>query len=167
MATQTLPRIPGTPTQPANPNPNRTLPRRPAPGHPDTGSPRHTRPGAGPQPQAAPVTGSRTRAPFIVLLVGLLGGALVSLLVISTTLAAGSFRISTLKQQNTNLTREEQALTAEVAQQSNPAYIAGEAQQLGMRQDPYLRFINLKTGKIVIGKASKSESAIHVPGYTP
>jgi cell division protein FtsL len=104
---------------------------------------------------------------FIVLLVGLLGGAMVSLLVISTTLAAGSFRIANLKQQNENLARQEQALTEEVAQQSNPAEIAKEAQQLGMRQDPYLRFINLKTGKIVTGKASRAEAAINVPGFTP
>jgi hypothetical protein len=104
---------------------------------------------------------------FIVLLVGLLGGALVSLLVISTTLAAGSFRIASLKQENTNLARQAQALTEQVAQASNPAVIAREAQQLGMRQNLYLRFINLKTGKIVTGKASKAEAAINVPGFTP
>jgi hypothetical protein len=104
---------------------------------------------------------------FIVLLVGLLGGALVSLLVISTTLAAGSFRIANLKQQNANLARQEQALTEEVAQEANPATIAREAQQLGMRQDPYLRFVNLKTGKIVTGKASRAEREINVPGFTP
>jgi hypothetical protein len=104
---------------------------------------------------------------FIVLLVGLLGGALVCLLVISTTLAAGSFRIANLKQQNTNLARQAQALTDEVAQESNPATIAKEAQGLGMRQNPYLRFVDLKTGKIVVGKASKAEAAIKVPGFTP
>jgi hypothetical protein len=36
-----------------------------------------------------------------------------------------------------------------------------------MRQNPYLRFINLKTGKIVTGRVSRSEAAIHVPGFTP
>ena len=105
--------------------------------------------------------------PFILLLVGLLGGALVSLLVISTTLAQGAFRITNLQEQNANLARQEQTLTNQVAQAANPAVIASEARQLGMRQNPNLRFINLKTGKIVTGHPSKADKAIDVPGYNP
>jgi len=101
------------------------------------------------------------------LLVGLLGGALVSLLVISTTLAQGGFQVTSLQQQNANLARQEQTLTNAVAQEANPAVIAQEAQRLGMRQNPNLRFINLKNGKIVTGKVSKSDAEINVPGYTP
>ncbi len=101
------------------------------------------------------------------LLVGLLGGALVSLLVISTTLAQGAFQITNLQQQNAGLARQEQTLTNAVAQAANPAVIAKEAQQLGMRQNPNLRFINLKNGKIVTGKVSKSDAEISIPGYTP
>jgi Na+-transporting NADH:ubiquinone oxidoreductase subunit NqrC len=107
------------------------------------------------------------RAPFILLLIGLLGGALVSLLVISTTLAQGTFQVASLQQQNANLTRQEQTLTNAVAQAANPAVIAKEAEQFGMRQDPDLRFINLKNGKIVSGKVSKADAEINVPGYTP
>jgi cell division protein FtsB len=155
MATQTMPRTPGTPRQaPGRAAPPRDASPRPHP----VSSPRHTRPVARPR---AP------RMAFILLLVGLLGGALVSLLVISTTLAAGSFRITSLKQQNANLAQQEQALADQVAQLSSQAQIAREARQLGMRQDPYLRFINLKTGKVVTGRATKSEAAIHVPGFTP
>ena len=101
------------------------------------------------------------------LLVGLLGGALVSLLVISTTLAEGAFQITSLQQQNASLARQEQTLSNAVAQEANPAVIASEAAQLGMRQNPNLRFINLKTGKIVSGKVSKSDAEIDVPGYNP
>lgn len=101
------------------------------------------------------------------LLVGLLGGALVSLLVISTTLAQGAFQITSLQQQNASLARQEQTLTSAVAQAANPAVIAEEAQRLGMRQNPDLRFIDLKNGKIVTGKVSKSDAEIHVPGYNP
>jgi cell division protein FtsL len=104
---------------------------------------------------------------FIVLLVGLLVGAMVSLIVISTTLAAGSFRIDSLKKQNAALAQQQQTLANQVAQESSQAQIAREARQLGMRQNPYLRFINLNTGKIVTGRASKSEAAINVPGFTP
>jgi hypothetical protein len=175
MATDTMPRAPGTirrapapgrRAQGPTPPPGRTVPpgpRRPqrTPPRPVT-APRHTR----------PVTGARTaprhpRAPFILLLVGLLGGALVTLLVISTTLAEGSFRISNLQQQNANLARQEQVLSEAVAQAQSPQQIAQEAERLGMRQDPVLKFIDLKTGKIVTGKVPKSDADINVPGYTP
>ncbi len=135
-----------------------------------TQSPRHTRPVA--EPGARPVTGAKprrrsARAPFILLLIGLLGGALVSLLVISTTLAQGTFQVSSLQQQNANLTRQEQTLTNAVAKAADPAVIASEAEQLGMRQDPDLRFIDIKNGKIISGKVSKADAEIDVPGYTP
>ena len=150
-------------------------------GRPPGLAPRHTRPFTPPvtrpqaspvaRPQVRPVTGatprSRPRTPFILLLIGLLGGALVSLLVISTTLAQGAFQITSLQQQNANLTRQEQTLNNAVAQAANPAVIAQEAEQFGMRQDPNLSFFDLKNGKIVSGKVSKSDAEINVPGYTP
>jgi hypothetical protein len=105
--------------------------------------------------------------PFILLLVGLLGGALVSLLVISTTLAQGSFRITSLQEQNADLARQAQTLTDQVAQAGSPAAIAKKARQLGMRPNPHLGFIDLKSGKIVVGKPSRAEAAINVPGFTP
>jgi hypothetical protein len=86
---------------------------------------------------------------------------------ISTTLAEGSFKISNLQQENTNLARQEQLLTQQVAQAESPNQIAQEAEQFGMQTNPTLRFINLKTGKIVTGKVSAADSQINVPGYTP
>jgi cell division protein FtsL len=109
----------------------------------------------------------RPRAPFILLLVGLLGGALVSLLFISTTLAQGSYRITSLQQQNASLARQEQVLTQQVAQESSPTQIAQEAEAFGMRPNPNLQFLNLKTRKVVKGQVSKADSEINVPGYTP
>ena len=160
MATDTLRRTPAAP-RPAPVRPG----ARPGPRTPPARrviAPRHTRPVAGSRPR------SRTpRMPFILLLVGLLGGALVSLLVISTTLAQGSFHITKLQEQNANLAREKQILTNEVAQAENPAVIASKAEQLGMRPNPHLGFIDLKTGKIVTGKPSRADAAINVPGYSP
>ena len=194
MATYTPPRTPGSagpggrpPGTPrargGSPPPRTPLARRPArpvpkdPGTRPVSAPRHTRPFTGPQtrpatrPSARPAL-ARTRprhprAPFILLLVGLLGGALVSLLVISTTLAQGSYRITSLQQQNANLAKQEQLLTQQVAQASSPTQIAQEAEQFGMRPNPMLQFINLKTGKVVKGKVSKADAEINVPGYTP
>jgi uncharacterized protein HemX len=171
MATYTTPRTPGTPRQ---------APGRGAPSRRGTPAPRHTRPIADPRtrparpttrPAPRPAIGRtrprHPRAPFILLLVGLLGGALVSLLVISTTLAEGSYRITSLQQQNANLARQEQLLTQQVAQASSPSQIAQEAEELGMQPNPNLQFINLKTGQVVKGKVSQADEEINVPGYTP
>jgi len=107
------------------------------------------------------------RAPFILLLIGLLGGALVCLLVISTTLAEGSYQITGLQQQNASLAKQEQLLTQQVAEDSSPEQIAQEAEELGMRPNPNLQFINTKTGKVVTGHPSAADTQIDVPGYTP
>ncbi len=183
MATDTIRRTPGSPSQAPGRGTPRTAPR-PAQPRPVT-PPRHTRPVTGPGtgPGAGPRTSPRSgaparpaaarprsrspRMPFILLLVGLLGGALVSLLVISTTLAQGAFRITNLQEQNASLARQQQTLTNEVAQAGNPAVIAQEARQLGMRPNPHLGFIDMKTGKIVTGKPSSAEAAINVPGFNP
>ena len=136
-------------------------------------APRHTRPVTAPRTRPAPrPAGPRARSraprmPFILLLVGLLGGALVSLLVISTTLAQGSFRVTSLQEQNADLARQAQTLTNQVAQAGSPAMIAKEAELLGMRPNPHLGFIDLKSGKIVVGKPSRAEAAINVPGFNP
>ena len=130
--------------RPAGPQGSRDPPgQRPAPhqaAHRPRNQARHAGRPAGVQARGPPAT-ARTRprhprAPFILLLVGLLGGALVSLLVISTTLAEGSYRITSLQQQNANLAKQEQLLTQQVAQASSPAQIAQEAEQFGMRPNP-------------------------------
>ena len=163
MATDTMRRTPASPRQ---------APRRGTPPANRVTAPRHTRPVPAPRTRPAPRPGPRSRSrtprmPFILLLVGLLGGALVSLLVISTTLAQGSFRITSLQQQNAELARQAQTLTNQVAQAGNPAVIAQEAKRLGMRPNPHLGFVDLKTGKIVVGKPSRAEAAINVSGYNP
>ena len=166
MATDTMRRAPASPRQ---------VPGRGMPPANRVTAPRHTRPVAEPRTRSAPRTrpaGPRARSraprmPFILLLVGLLGGALVSLLVISTTLAQGSFHVTRLQEQNADLARQAQTLTNQVAQAGSPAVIAKEAEQLGMRPNPHLGFIDLKSGKIVVGKPSRAEAAINVPGYTP
>jgi hypothetical protein len=162
MATDTIRRPPAARQQAPGRGIPRTVPgRRLDPGARPVTAPRHTRP-AGARPRSrAP------RMPFILLLVGLLGGALVCLLVISTTLAQGSFRITSLQEQNAELARQAQTLTNQVAQAGNPAVIAKEARLLGMRPNPHLGFLDLKTGKIVVGKPSRAQSAINVPGYSP
>jgi hypothetical protein len=166
-----------------------TLTRRPGPAAP--GAPRPRRrpqatvqpPGTRPRPadaphRTAPRPQGRERAaepaapqtahrmPFFLLLCGLLGGALVSTLVISTTLAAGSFEITKLQQSNDALARQRQQLEEQVAAAQSAQVIEQRAYQLGMRPVGVLRFINLKTGKIATD-AGSGAGLTQAPGYTP
>ncbi len=105
--------------------------------------------------------------PFVLLIVGMLCGALVCVLVISTTLAAGSFRITNLQQQDQALVKQQQQLQQQVAQDQAPSVIAQQAEQLGMRPVGQLQFLNVETGKISSDAASGAAASIQVPGYTP
>jgi cell division protein FtsB len=104
--------------------------------------------------------------PFVLLLCGLLGGALVSALVISTTLAEGSFQISKLQQSTSSLTRQSQTLQEQVAQDQSAQVIEQRAAQLGMRRPGELRFIDLKSGKTTNDGPTWS-GAVGAPGYAP
>jgi cell division protein FtsB len=105
--------------------------------------------------------------PFFVLLCGLLGGALVSVLLISTTLAEGAFQITGLQQSNDALARQRQELQEQVAAAQSAEVIEQRAYQLGMRPIGEMRYLDLKTGKVITDAGSGAVSAIDVPGYTP
>ena len=107
------------------------------------------------------------RMPFVLLLCVLLGGALISALVISTTLAEGSFRISKLQQSNQELARQRQMLQQNVAAAQSAQVIQARALQLGMRPAGELQFVNLKTGTVQTDAGSGAVAAIQGPGFTP
>ncbi len=105
--------------------------------------------------------------PFVLLLCGLLGGALVSALVISTTLAEGSYQISKLQSATAALARQKQVLEEQVATDQSPVSIEQRAAKLGMKQAGVLEFINLKTGETLSDAANNYLKYVNVPGYTP
>ena len=71
--------------------------------------------------------------PFALLVLALLGGGLVCLLVINTTLGASSFQITQLQRTNSSLMQQQRTLQGEIAGEKTPAHIAQLAHQLGMR----------------------------------
>ncbi len=118
------------------------------------------------QPGAPAAVAGPHRMPFVLLLCGLLGGALISALVISTTLAEGSFKISKLQASASALARQRQALENQVAQAQSAQVIEARAAQLGMRRTGELRFVNLKTGKVT-NDGPTWTGAANAPGYAP
>ena len=159
---------------PAEPRPGarRRPAAQPAPGAGGIPNVR-TAPRPQPQPQPGASRGGSPavappgthRLPFVLLLCGLLGGALVSALVISTTLAEGSFEISKLQSSTIAQARQLQSLQEQVAQAQSAAQIANRATELGMRPVGELRFVDLKTGKLTTD--GTDWRAYVPPGYTP
>ncbi|MFD8403511.1 septum formation initiator family protein [Streptomyces anulatus] len=81
-------------------------------------------------PSTGPSTAART--PFVLLVVLLLGGGLIALLLLNSALNEGSFRLSELKRDTTELTDEQQALQRDVDSRSQPDALERRARELGM-----------------------------------
>jgi len=99
------------------------------------------------------------RTSFVLLLLGLLAGGLVCLLVVNTTLAANSIEIARLQQEDAAGTQRLQELGQQVATAVSAAVIAQEARRLGMRPDPLLGFVNLRTGRLGVAGVGASGAA--------
>jgi len=85
--------------------------------------------------------------PFVLLVLGLLGGGLVCLLVVNTTLGATSFQLSQLQHANAKLSLQEQTLEGKIQNEQAPAEIAQRAYQLGMRAETNATILDLRTGR--------------------
>jgi hypothetical protein len=105
-----------------------------------------------------------SRTPFILLVLAILGCGLVCLLVINTTLAAASFRISNLQEENTQAAQRVQELQQQVSTDQSASSIEQRALGLGMRPQPTLNFIDLRTGRRYSDPAHAPGA---IPGYTP
>ncbi|WP_219502295.1 hypothetical protein, partial [Nonomuraea ceibae] len=84
----------------------------------------------------------RQRAPFVLLVVGLLCGGLVSLLLLNTVLAQDSITASTLVDEIASERQHNEDLKRKNEQSKLPTEIARQAEELGMRPawdsvDPY------------------------------
>ncbi|MFF3651485.1 hypothetical protein ACFYXV_22965 [Streptomyces sp. NPDC002181] len=76
--------------------------------------------------------GQAALTPFVLLVVALLAGGLISLLLLNSALNQGSFQLSKLKKETTALTDEEQALQRDVDGYSAPDALQRRAHGLGL-----------------------------------
>ncbi|TYK47851.1 hypothetical protein [Actinomadura decatromicini] len=143
---------PGTTTKPATTKPAKTTTKPAA----KTGPKTTTKPATKPAAKRAPATGAARpaaarraapRAPFVLLIVGLLGGALVSLLLLNTVLAKDAFTLSRLQQSNKQLEQQRQAYEADIARGGSPEGLSNKAKALGMKQPGGMAFFNPDTGR--------------------
>ncbi|MUN41727.1 hypothetical protein [Actinomadura litoris] len=103
--------------------------------------------GAGRAARGRAASHTPPRAPFVLLIVGLLGGALVSLLLLNTVLAKDAFTLTRLQQSNKLLEQQRQAHQAQIAAEGSPESIAEKAEAMGMRKQTELAFIDGRTGR--------------------
>jgi hypothetical protein len=110
-----------------------------------------------------PARSRAARAPFITLVLGLLGGGLVSLLLINTALSQGAFAVQKLQKANIALTEQQQQLSRSLADADQPGALASKALALGMVPGGAPAFLRLPDGKVL----GSPKVAVPLPKPTP
>lgn len=82
------------------------------------------------------------RAPFVILVVTLLAGGLISLLLLNAAVNQDSFRLNKLEKETTDYTDEQQQLQQEVDQYGAPGTLERKARELGMVPGGNPAFLN-------------------------
>ncbi|MFC0042768.1 hypothetical protein, partial [Actinomadura rayongensis] len=100
---------------------------------------------------ARPARGSAPRAPYFLRTAALLGGALLSHLLLNTVLAEDAFTLTRLQRDNKILAQQKQGLEEEIAREESPESLRKKAEQLGMRQPDTLAWLDADTGRPIGG----------------
>ena len=129
-------------------------------------------------PQAQPATPKPTRLravpdqqqrlsrlPFMLIVAVLLGGGMVGVLLLSTTIQAQSAELSALQAQESELSYQEAALVAIVQDLRSSQNLADRAWELGMRPNPNPAFIMMPDGTVV--GAPSVVTGDELPGMAP
>jgi len=111
---------------------------------------------------AGPVT-RPARAPFVLLVLTLLGGGLVGLLMLNTLLAQDAFVLHDLQAQTAALADREQALQQEVALAASPQRLAAVAGALGMVPSGNPAFLRADGTVLGVAKPGVADGLIGVP----
>lgn len=124
----------------------------PATRPPASGSAARARPAGAAQPRLHLVPSPTLRppkAPFVVLVVGLLSAGLVALLYLNTAIAENSFRMHDLQQRTAALNLQEQQLQREIDDLEAPGALSAKARHMGMVPAGNPAFIQLPDGKVL------------------
>ena len=96
-----------------------------------------------------PVRSRARRAPFVSVVLTVLGAGLVGLILMSTVLQAQSFEAAKLDQQAATLETRQQSIAREVDRLQSPANVASRAVAIGMVPNANPAFLRLSDGKIL------------------
>jgi hypothetical protein len=145
---------PAPPVKPAKPR--KGSPRTQPPVKPVQGSPRtkaRRQPWvttvAEPEPAAPPLPVALPRAPFLILMVGLVVAGVLGVLVLNTKINENSFRLNDLRASQAALDLREQQLHQNLADLEAPGNLRAAATRLGLVPAGTPAFINLPDGRVV------------------
>jgi hypothetical protein len=88
------------------------------------------------------------RAPFVALVVLVLGGGLICQLVLNTSLGQNAFGMHDLQSRSDDLAERQQSLEQQLARLQSPADLAERARALGMVESENPVFLNLTSGDV-------------------
>jgi cell division protein FtsB len=112
-----------------------------------------------------PVRSRARKAPFVVVVLTVLGSGLVGLILMSTVLQAQSFEAARLDREATALETRQQAIAREVERLQSPANVASRAIAIGMVPNANPAFLRLSDGKI-LGKPAPAEPGSNIRSVT-
>ena len=103
----------------------------------------------GAAPEAAPLPIALPRAPFLLLMVGLVVVGVLGVLVLNTKINENSFRLNDLQTNQAGLDLQEQQLARNLADLESPGNLRAAATRLGLVPAGTPAFINLPDGRVV------------------
>jgi hypothetical protein len=107
------------------------------------------------------------RVPFAILVGVILGGGLISLLLLHTMAAQDAFRLRDLQRQAATLDDTQQGLQVATQELESPATLAAKARGLGMVPTGSISFVRLRSGRLVGVAKAAPLPAPAVPKPTP
>ena len=99
--------------------------------------------------EPAPLPIALPRAPFLLLMVGLVVVGVLGVLVLNTKINENSFRLGDLRNNQANLDLQEQQLARNLADLESPGNLRAAATRLGLVPAGTPAFINLPDGRVV------------------
>ncbi|MCL8251853.1 hypothetical protein AERO_10700 [Aeromicrobium fastidiosum] len=112
-----------------------------------------------------PVRSRARKAPFVVVVLSVLGAGLVGLVLMSTVLQAQSFEATRLDRRAASLETRQQSIAREVDRLQSPANVAKRAIAIGMVPNANPAFLRLSDGK-VLGKPQAAEPGSNIRSVT-
>jgi hypothetical protein len=100
---------------------------------------------------------ARSRLPFLLLCLTILGGSLLGALALNTSMATGAYQLRDRQAELAALTESEQQLAGELDSLSSPAQLARTASRLGMEPAAGLSYITLADGTVT-GPATEEQT---------
>ncbi len=112
-----------------------------------------------------PVRSRAKKAPFVVVVMTIVGAGLVGLIVMSTVLQAQSYESAKLDREAAVLETQQQAMARDVDRLQSPANVASRAIEIGMVPNANPAFLRLSDGK-VLGKPQAAEAGSNIRSVT-